>query len=358
MYKTIKIDSKKLKNNLNKIRKYVDDRKIIAVIKSNAYGHGSIVMTKMLLDLGVTNFAVATIEEAIEVRKISGKINILILGRTSVENLPKLSQFDLIQTIFSYEQYEELKKSNLELKVEIKVNSGMNRLGFKINNQDELNQTVQNISEIFQDKQFKVNGIFTHFFDANNFDSVLLQSDRFNNFVTNLSKVENLNGIRIHTDNSVASTLKLNNQFDFIRVGMLIYGIDVTNKIGLEPIMSVYSKVINIETIKSGESVSYESKFIAEKETKVATVFIGYADGIPIRYSEKGHVFINGIRVKIIGKITMDYMMVDVTNIEVNINDDVEIIGENIKLIEVSDNSEQIPYEILVGLGTRFKRIK
>lgn len=345
-----------LDHNIKEINRVSKNKEIIAVIKSNAYGHGSIGIAKSLEKLGVRFFAVANLEEAIELRENNISSKILILGRTDEEKLSELITYDLIQTVISKEYSEFLLESNLNIKIHIKINTGMNRFGFDLTTIRNIDTVTKEIQHLYDSKTLIVDGIYTHFTDAANKKTTHNQISLFSNLILKLRE-KKINPKHIHCSNSIATTIYSDNTIDnIVRVGMLIYGIDQTKQIDLKPILKLKAKILNIQKIKAGQSIGYGKTFIADRNMKVATIAIGYADGLPISYSECGYVYYNNNKCKIIGRITMDYTMVDVTNLPVQIGEYVEVISSKISVERISELSKTIPYEIFTNLGSRINR--
>lgn len=353
MESILKIDKTKIKYNLKKIRKHTNNANIIAVLKANAYGHDAILMAKILEDNNINNFAVATLEEAVRLRKANIKGNILIFGITAFENLDKLTKYNLIQTIHTYEYYELIKSSKIKIRAHINIDTGMSRLGFKVDNENYIN-SLKEINEIIKDPNINIEGFYTHLYKADDLNISNQQIKLFDKFK---KRLKNDNYI-FHVANSLATSNKIALKYGYIRIGMLLLGYEDKPLIKLKTIPKLKSNIISIKDINKGDTVSYNGTFETKDDMRVAVVNIGYADGIPIEYGKNGYVFINNKRCKIIGRITMDYLIVDVTNLDVNIFDEVEIFGDNIKIEEVLNKIDIIPHEFFAGLGLRIKRIK
>src|SRR5690554_6109493 len=261
MQRIAEINLDHLNHNIKEINRVSKNKEIIAVIKSNAYGHGSIGVAKSLEKLGVRFFAVANLEEAIELRENNISSKILILGRTDEEKLSELIKYDLIQTVISKEYSEILLESNLNIKVHIKVNTGMNRFGFNLTTIRNIDIISKEVQYLFNSKTLIVDGIYTHFSDAANKKTTHNQISLFSNLIEKLRQ-NNINPKYIHCSNSIATILYGKNTIsNSIRVGMLIYGIDQTKQIDLKPILLLKSKVINIQNIKVGQSIGYSETF-------------------------------------------------------------------------------------------------
>ncbi len=359
-----------IKNNINGFRTLVGDTEIIAVIKANAYGHGALETAKLLTEIGVNTFAVASLREVAELRNGGIKGNILILGYTAPEDSKALLDFSASQTVFSKEYAlalaESLRGIDKKLNIHIKLNTGMNRLGFDCRNIDN---TVADVTEVLKKDCFCFDGIFTHFASADrdgdeSLDFTKLQAQKFMNVCEGLAAVGFVPKIR-HCCNSAGIITMPNMHLDAVRLGVSLYGLtpdpNLELPIKLQPAMSLKSTVAMISKAEAGESVSYGRTFKAEKETKLATVTIGYADGYPRLLSGKGEVLIGGSRCKILGRVCMDQLVADVTHLaDIQEGDEVVLIGrqgdEFISAEEIAALSGTINYEIVCGISRRAPR--
>ena len=334
----ISIDN--LQNNINIIKKHINkNTKIMAAVKANAYGHGDKVIAKYLEEFGVSWFAVSNIEEALALRSYGTKLPILILGATPASYAKILYENNITQSVFSKEYANELskeaQKASVCVNAHIKIDTGMGRIGFSANIND-IDKTINDLTNIYTDNNINCTGIFTHFScasDLNN-DSSAYTLKQFESFKAICSLLTEL-GINVglkHCSNSAAIINYPQMQMDMVRPGIIIYGLSISGdpneNNGTKPIMEIYSKISMIKTIHKGESVSYGKLFTAKKDTKVATITCGYADGY-CRKLNTSHVIINGHKAPIIGNICMDQLMVDITDIpNVKANDTVIIIGK------------------------------
>ncbi|RRD94815.1 alanine racemase [Clostridiales bacterium COT073_COT-073] len=351
---------KVIKNNLPA------NTKIMGIIKADAYGHGALPVARELEHLKIDMFGVATIQEAISLRKNGIKNPMLILGFTGAEDYSDLIEFDLSQTIYEKEMAIQLNKAaaavGKKAKIHIKVDTGMGRLGFGLDM-----KSVADVVELATLKELEVEGIFTHFSkaDEENVDYTRQQLQAFRKFIDILSE----NGIypkHIHAANSAGIINHPSAHFNMVRAGIILYGSypsDFSHKVDfpLKPALSVCSKVIFLKTVAAGQKISYGGIYQTEKETKIATVSIGYADGYSRLLSNRGRVLIHGQYAQVIGRVCMDQLMVDVTEIEeVAIGDEVVLFGEqngkNILIEEVAELSNTINYEVMCLIGKRVPR--
>src|SRR5690554_4696586 len=350
---TAYININQLNENLKLINKEINNKKIIAVIKANAYGHDSVIMAKELIKRNVDIFAVANIQEALKLRNNGILSDILILGETNSSLFYLIEKNNFVQTVFSYDYYKEIKKSEYKFPIHLKFDVGMNRLGFPIITKEQRVQTEKQIEEILKDKKNEIKGVFSHFNNAMDKKRSTKQQDIFFNFI---KKFKFNYDILIHLNNSQGAMLYKENKFNAVRIGLLLYGIDQTKTIKVKPILSLYAKVISIKKIYKGMTISYGDKAKIKHNTNIAVISIGYADGISRKYSKKGFLSFGGKKIKIVGDITMDYLMVDIENHEIKVGDYLEIIGDNINVLEISKKLDTIPYEIFVNLGSRVER--
>ena len=358
-----------LKHNLNEVRKCVNSNsKIMVIVKANAYGHGIAQISKYLDDFGVDCFGVAIMSEAIELRKNGIIKPILILGYFEQSRVKEMLKNDIAQTIFKYEDAEfisdEAKKVGICAKIHIKIDTGMNRIGFKC--RDEI---IEQIKKIYELPNIIVEGIYTHLANADSKDkkATFEQIQIYEKLISKLENID-INVENKHVLNS-AGVIDLGEKYsmDCVRPGIMIYGVYPSDKVcrqnvDLKPVMSLKSKVVFIKDVNSGECVSYGGVFVTNRETKVATIPVGYADGYNRKLTNKGRVLINGEYANIIGRICMDQFMVDITDIEdVNVGDEVVLFGEQkdrkITTTEIANICDTINYEILCGISDRVRRV-
>ncbi|MCC8069199.1 MAG: alanine racemase [Ruminococcus sp.] len=364
------IDLNALKYNVDTI-KSITDKKIIAVVKANAYGHGDIEIATELQNLGIDYFAVSNLDEGIKLREHGILGEILILGYTPVEEAEMLQNYNIVQAILGYDYAIELNKSLEEkgstARVHIAIDTGMNRIGFI---QNEHNDTLEDIKKVYALKNLKIDGIFTHLCVADSFrqDNVDFTEYQLNNLDTIVAELKKSGydcGL-VHAQNSAGLTNLKKEQYGAVRAGIILYGLnpsnDVRKDIVYKPIMALKSVVSMVKYISKGDTVGYGRTFKADKTIKVATVTAGYADGYSRLLSNKGEVLIHGIRCKIIGNVCMDQFMVDVSNIDnVKSGDIVTLVGtdgnETITLDELANIIGTINYELACNINLRASRV-
>ena len=361
----IEINLENLENNIKEIQKIIPEKtKIMAVVKANAYGHGLVLISKKLNEIGIFNFAVSSLKEGIELRENGILGNILILGFTDYKNLEDVIKYDLIQTIIDYDYAKRIEKLDLsqKLKVHLKINTGMNRIG-------ENYQNIEKIKEIFAIKNIEILGLFTHLSvsDSSNLEDINFTKRQINNFfqVVNTLKSIGYSNFSSHIQSSYGILNYPELNLDYVRIGIIMYGVhsekNIKTKvnINLKPVLTLKVKISSIHELDVNESISYGRTYITTSKIKVATVSIGYADGYPRSLSSKGIVLVNGKRRPILGRICMDQLIIDVTNMSIQVGDIVTLIGEDqdIKAEDVSYLANTISNELLSRLGNRLERI-
>ena len=357
-----------LKRNFLNIRKKVKSAKVMAVVKADAYGHGvkeTVFALNSLDDKKPDYYAVAFIDEAIELRSLGITEPILIFEPVFEQDAESIYRFDLIPTVFAKKHLEALSKNkpsffNRKLKVHVKVDTGMNRLG--INYGD----AVDFISKLSYSEIFTVDGTYTHFAtsDERNKSFANLQLKRFQQILDELKK-NNINYGLAHAANSGAILDMPEAYLDMVRPGVSLYGnypsLETTRSIKLFPVMQLISHVASIKNIDKGESVSYGRKFIAKKKLKIISIPVGYADGFSRSFTNRFKAIIKGKYYNQVGTVTMDRIMFNVNDDNIKVGDEVILLGKKNKLkITAWDWSKMlntIPYEITCGISKRVRRV-
>lgn len=352
------IDLKRLEDNYRIIEQKAKSLPIMAVVKADAYGHGAIECTDVLYQNGVRFFAVANLTEALEIRSKFQDVDILILGFTPPEDASILSENRITQTVFSLEYAEELSHSTSKsLDVHLKLDTGMNRLGFK---PDELG--IEQADKAMSFPRLHYSGIFTHFAcaDSVNKDFTDNQYASFTGFVDFLEKKHGRFQIK-HACNSAGILVHPDKHLDMVRAGIILYGLKPSEQVCsayVKPVMSFYSTVAAVHTAKTGETIGYGASFTVKKNMRIATIAAGYADGYQRRYGQNGNVVIKEKKVPIVGRICMDQFMADVTySDDICCGDTVELFGNNISADDLAARVGTIGYEVVCGIGKRVKRI-
>lgn len=342
------------------------DTKLLAVVKADAYGHGAVMIAKALDSLS-DFYAVACIDEGIELRRGGITKPVLILGYTAPEDYGLLIDYDIRPAIYDVSEAMELSRlaaaRGTAARIHIKVDTGMGRIGFFC---DE--DGVSAIESISRMSGIDIEGIFTHYAKADERDktSANMQLERFRWINSRLADM----GIHIpirHISNSAGIMEMDDKDFDMVRSGIVTYGLypseEVDRQIAdLHPAMSLVSKVIHVKNVKAGTGIGYGWSYVAERDMKVATVAAGYADGYPRAQSNIGRVIIRGQYAPIIGRVCMDQFMVDVSHIDgVKVKDDVTLWGRDgdavITVEEVAAPANSFNYELICNVGRRVPRV-
>ncbi len=347
------VDLGAIRHNLNLIKEKIG-KKLLVVIKANAYGHGAGRVAQATKDIA-DYFAVATIEEAISLREDNIKNPILILGYVSPEYFPELVKYDIEQTVFDYESAVLLAAAGG--KAHIAIDTGMGRIGFVPNE-----ESLETIKAIYNLEGIKIEGIFTHFATADEKDKSFSneQARIFNEFCNKLES----EGVHIplkHASNSAAIIDLPQYSMDMVRSGIISYGLKPSYDVGdmkLIPALKLKSHVVHVKNVPKGTPISYGRTYVTDSEKIIATIPVGYADGYPRAMSNKGRVMINGCFAPIVGRVCMDQFMVDVTNVpNVRTGDSVSLIDEFIPANEIADIEGTINYEIVCKISDRVPRI-
>lgn len=345
---------------------YPRGQRVLAVIKADGYGHGAVELAHQL-ESEADYFGVAVIEEAVELRRASIKKPILILGYTSPSQDDLLINYDITQNIYTYDMAKRLSDRAVALgktvRFHIGLDTGMSRVGFQDND-----ESVEQIKKIVKLPNLVLEGIFSHYARADELvkTTAFLQSERFDLFIDKLEKA----GINIpikHLSNS-AAVEELEKHYDMVRFGISLYGLYPSEEVDkssvdLIPAMELRTKIVNLKTVPAGCGVSYGHTFVTHRETRIATIPVGYADGYPRALSSKGRVIVNGQFAPIIGRVCMDQFMIDVTDIEgeLNIEDEVILMGSDngctISAEEIGNMSASFNYEFVCGVARRVPRI-
>lgn len=344
----VQIDLQNIKENVQKIiKKYSNYKYYFGVVKADCYGHDDVKTVKAIIDGGCNYLCVATLEEALEIRKKIEDIPILCLGVILKDYIDICKTKNITVTIPSLEYVKKLKNENIEnLKVHIKINTGMNRLGIKES------EELKEVYKILEKKKANIEGIYTHIYEANNKQKYDIQIEKFEELLENIPK-ERIP--IIHT--SASEAMSNYNKIDDVngcRLGIIMYGFTENKELNLKSTFSLKSQVIQINNLKPGETVGYNGKYIAKENEKIAVVSIGYADGI-LRKNTERTVFINEKEYKIVGNICMDMLFVKIDD-TVKLYDTVEILKDIEHIESVAKYLDTIPYEVMCSIGKRVPR--
>ena len=364
---TADIDLDAIAYNMKNIRKRVkEDTKIMGVVKADAYGHGAVEVSKVILYNGANWLGVAMIDEAIQLRRNNIMVPILILGYTPEADLEDVIRYDIIQTVFSYDMAKLIsdvaKRLGKIAKIHIKVDTGMGRLGFIP--EENIGEAVFKISQL---PNIEINGIFTHFSTSDEKDKSFTkyQYERFKFAIDEIEK----KGINIpvkHCSNSAGIMDFEDLGFNMVRAGIILYGLypsdDVHKEnISLKPTMSIKTHISYVKKVGENVPISYGRTYYTDKESVIATVPVGYADGYIRRMQKGGRVIVGGHYAPIVGRVCMDQFMIDVTDIpNVKSGDEVILMGSDgnlsITAEEIANILETINYEVVCMIGKRVPR--
>ncbi len=364
-----KIDLSAITHNMEEIHRLIQPgTRVLAVVKTDGYGHGAVQVAHALEGLDyLYGFAVATAEEALQLRRQGIQKPVLILGYVFPEHYEMLAAYGICQTVFTLDMASQLSaaagRAGKDIAVHIKIDTGMGRIGLPV--QEE---SVKIIAQIASLPHIVVEGIFTHFAKADEADKTATENQisRFEKMLWMLEKA----GIKIpyrHCSNSAGIIDLPHANMDFVRAGIILYGLwpsDEVKKerITLRPAMELKSHVAYVKDLMPGSSISYGGTYTVTETEKIATVPVGYGDGYPRSLSNKGYVLIHGQKAPVRGRICMDQFMVDVTGIEdVKTGDEVTLVGQDgdarITMEELGSLSGRFQYEFACGLGGRVPRI-
>ncbi len=361
-YSKLYVNLNNIKYNIEEIKKYQQKCGVIAMVKANAYGFGMIEVSKYLEKNNLVNYlGVAYISEALLIKSNDIKIPVIVLNSSLVSEIDDILEYeDIIPSVSSYEYAyilnEKCSDLNKNKKIHIEINTGMNRFGLNYNN------AIDEIIKINSLENIEIDGIYMHFSSADSDEDYTNKQNNIFNELINKLKENDIHIKNVHSSNSAACINVRNGNCNLIRPGIMMYGYypdgSLKDKINLRPACKLVSTITNIFDVNESTSIGYNRKYITNRNTKVATVNIGYADGFSRLLSNKGKILVNGKICNIIGNICMDSCMIDITEIDdVNIGDEVIIFdNKNILLEDIAGMCETINYEILTGIGNRVER--
>ncbi len=366
----MEVSMKSLAHNYKALRELLDPQcRLMGVIKSNAYGHGTLPMAHSLEELGADFLGVACLSEALELREGGIRLPILILGVTPQEDMALLARYDLTQTVVDREMAAQLSAvsadAGVPIRIHIKVDTGMGRLGL-LCDEAHLEAAADEILELCRLPGLVPEGIFTHFSNADEDDAFTrLQFTRFSKL---LDKLEGA-GLRFplrHTANSAATLRHRFSHLDMVRVGLALYGYGPEGRAAapcdLIPVMELKSRLVSLRLLPAGTPISYGSTAILDKPRTIGVVSIGYGDGYWRGFSNRHSVSIAGKRAPIVGRVCMDMCMVDLTDIpEAALGDEVILYSRAVDSPHSLEAAAQclgtIPYELICGLSKRLPRV-
>lgn len=360
----VEIDLDCLAHNMREIRRLVPEPTLVtAVIKANGYGHGAVAIGQTFLENGADRFAVATLGEALELRQAFSNTDILILGYVPESGFSALVESDIISAVFDVHQAKKLSEEAIRqgrtVRVHIKIDSGMHRLGFGCDD-----ASAEEIKQIANLPGVSIEGIFTHFAKADESDKTFTETQvrRFT-YIVDALKAAQIEIPIVHAANSAAIIDCPSYHFDMVRAGIILYGLhpsDAVHKerIDLKPAMTLKAAVAQTHTIEAGEGVSYGLRFKAEKTTKVATIPIGYADGFSRRLSGKAMGLFGKVLTPILGTICMDQCILSAEGLDLKIGDEITLMGgAGISIDQYAQWLKTINYEVVCMIRDRVPRI-
>ena len=361
----VEVDLNAIRRNHMSLKRYIDKKiQMLCVVKANAYGHGAIPVTKVLQKQGVNLFGAANVDEAIRLRNNSIKASILVFEHALPEQASDIIRYNLVQTVGNIRLARALdscaRKMKCRAHIHIKIDTGMGRLGVWHN------QALSFIRQISKLKNVRITGIYTHFPVADTDKAFTKeQITKFTQLTQQLKK-SGINISYLHVANSMGLVGYNMSHFNLIRPGLMLYGLypiaKLKSKITVTPAMSVKSKIVFLKKMAKGRGVSYGHTFVAKKNTVIATLPIGYNDGYLRCLSNRASVLINGQRCPVVGRVTMDQLMVDVSRIKsAKVGMEAVLLGrqkgEYISADELASKANTINYEIICSLGNRLPHI-
>ena len=367
------IDMSAFDHNVKQIKAQMQCPKMIGVIKANGYGHGATECAKVLKYNGVENYAVATLEEAINLREDGIEGNIVILGLTPIQCVDTVIEYDLIPGVMHYDYVKALSDEVMAegaepARVLFGLDTGMGRVGFRVFTEEERDYAVEQYKKFAALPGIKVAGVITHFStaDEEQREYTKMQIANYNAFFEKLNAA-GFNPKKICA-NSASIMVYPEIHFDACRPGIILYGLAPSGYLkgkvlDLKPVMTVKAEIVNLKTVPAGTSVSYGRKFTStEKETKIATIGLGYADGYSRLNSGKISVLVGGIKCPVVGNICMDQCMVDVSAVpDVKLGDEVVVLGkqgdQEISADDLAAINGTINYEITCCFDLRIPKV-
>ncbi len=354
----VEINLESLAENIIEIKKGIPaNKKMLGIVKADAYGHGSQMIAQTMLASGVDMFGVSSVDEGLDLRDVKIKAPILVVGAIPVWAVETAARNDIAFSIFNNDHLEACKdvydRTGIKPKVHVKLDTGMNRIGVRSE------EGVSYIEKVKKADYLKFEGVFTHLAAAEEPEEAKKQIDRWNSVIDNIDTT----GLLIHIQNT-AATFAYDIKSNMVRVGISLYGLypDLPPKYNYKPklkqVMGLKGRITNIHEVKTGEGVSYAHTFIADKPTKVATIPVGYADGVSRGLSNKIYGIINGKKIKQIGNITMDQMMFDLGDIKANVGDVITLLDDSdLTLDSWAEILHTINYELTCRLKVRLPRV-
>ncbi|RPH50262.1 MAG: alanine racemase [Planctomycetota bacterium] len=354
------IDLAALRHNIGVIRRAIEPRtKIMAVAKADAYGHGALPIAWTALEAGCAMVGVGDSGEALTLREGGIPGPILILGAIVEEEIHKVVQYDISVTVHSADLLpllnQEARRRNRVLRVHLKIDTGMARLGASPARALDVARAILDCSNL------QLEGVSTHLASASNPDSVREQLDQFRSAVDELTR-DGITPPILHAANSAGLFTCPESHFDMVRPGIALYGMDpgIFARLGtpLRPVLSLKTQIAYLKGVGADVPIGYDGRHRTTRPTRIATCPVGYNDGYPYQLSGRGEAVVRGRRVPVVGNVTMDYIMLDLGDVpEAEVGDEVTLIGEGIRAEELARKAGTIPYELTCRLGRRVGRV-
>lgn len=350
-----------IKHNIAEIKKILSPAtRFMAVVKANAYGHGATAVSRAAVEAGTDYLGVANLKEALELREAGILAPILILTESPTSVADEIIQHGLTQTVYSFSEAktlsEESQKRGKPVKVHVKIDTGMGRVGVLPS------EAMAFITKVASLPGMALEGVFTHFAKAEDPEDHFT-AEQFQKFQQIISRVPQI-PIK-HSANSAAALFHRETHLDMVRVGLMMYGLypqgNSQRLINLKPALSFKTRVTYLKKVPVGTPLSYGSTYVTPSETTIATIPVGYADGYSRRLSNRGQVLIRGKRFPVVGRVSMDLTLVNVGNAKVEMGDEVALIGEQngqgISADEIAALEDTISYEVVCAIGKRVPRV-
>ncbi len=354
------INLNSIKKNLDTVRSLVGDTvSIMAVVKADAYGHGAVKISKALTGSGADSLAVATLEEGLELRGAGIKHPVMILGSIQENEVPSIIKNELTPAVYNVDILKslskEMEKSGKYLDIHLRMDTGMNRLGISTEDIPGF------INEYRKHARLKLKGVFTHLASADDKAS-RFTDEQISGFYSSLDLIRSLDADPgyFHLANSAAIQNYPASHGNLVRPGIMLYGAGEQGRTRLHPAMKLKSRIIQLRTLGKGTPVSYGGTYVTERKSVIATVPIGYADGYFRKLSNRAYVSIKGEKARVVGRVCMDFIMIDVTDHpqEIRTGDEVTLFGDGLVTVgDISAWAETSPYEVMALVGKRVQRI-
>jgi len=356
----VEVDLNILRNNYRIYKSRLKEgQRVMAVVKADAYGHGDKEVALTIQDEGCADFAVSCLSEAISIRSAGIRGQILILGYTSPRYAEQLLEYDITQSVYSEDYAKALKAAGKKIKCHIALDTGMNRIGFDADDTAYCEKMIRGYA-----KDFLVTGLFTHLAvaDSAGDDDKSFTEGQIRKFTAVADSVADLDIPYIHYMNSAGGIYHNNGATRLSRLGIILYGLkpDYSNILpeGIKPALSWHSQLSMVKQVKKGEDISYGRTYRAEKDMTVGTVPVGYADGYHRALSNKGFVIVKGIKAPIVGRVCMDQLMIDLSEVpDPGFEDEVILLGEGYTADDMAESIGTIGYEIVCDISKRVPRL-